>query len=257
MTFEPDEDCLRNLRLIPAYLAILRAGHVHDQERFQRMQEQIRGWRQAAERTGRRRSPRQMPLAPSARIMGAAYLLARRVLARMARGETAESPGGISRIGGADIKRIVGGLGLLAAGAGVVRWLASRPGETMTRDGSPRNRWIMVTINCAPQRLASRADLPEPITRLGDAVDIKICPAPGDRGTELGARLRDATRMKMSGIATRKLDENPRRTVQEALRQAKSLIETGEVLRPDWPPSTHPTPAGKLLELAGRRGGRL
>ncbi|MCW2948251.1 MAG: putative integral rane protein [Actinoallomurus sp.] len=154
------------------------------------------------------------------------------------------------------MKRIVGGLGLLAAGMGVVRWLSSRPSE-ITRDRTPRNRWIMVTINCAPQRLASRADLPEPITRLGDAVDIKICPAPGDRGTELGARLRDFPRTRISGITTRNMDDDPRRMVEEALRHAKSLIETGEVLRPDWPPSTHPTPAGKLLELAGRRGGRL
>jgi hypothetical protein len=34
------------------------------------------------------------------------------------------------------------------------------------------------------------------------------------------------------------------------------MIEAGEVLRPDWPPSAQPAPAGKLLEFAGRRGGR-
>jgi hypothetical protein len=44
--------------------------------------------------------------------------------------------------------------------------------------------------------------------------------------------------------------------VEEALHQAKSMIETGEVLRPDWPPSTQPAQVGKLLEFAGRRGGR-
>jgi hypothetical protein len=220
------------------------------------MQEQIRGWRQAAKRTPNSRTSRDVPLGSSARVMGVALLLARRVLTRMIKGERGESRGGVSRGEGANMKRIVGGLGLLAAGMGVVRWLSSRPSE-ITRDHTPRNRWIMVTINCAPQRLASRADLPEPITRLGDAVDIKICPAPGDRGTELGARLRDFPRTRISGITTRNMDDDPRRMVEEALRHAKSLIETGEVLRPDWPPSTHPTPAGKLLELAGRRGGRL
>ncbi|MBC6457337.1 hypothetical protein [Actinomadura sp. HBU206391] len=153
------------------------------------------------------------------------------------------------------MRRLVG-LGLLAMGAGAARWLTSRTAQP-GRDRSGRNRWMMVTINCAPERLSSRADLPEPIARLGDAVDIKIARAPGDRGTELGARLREAPPSGMSGIASRITGDDPRRTVAKALRHSKSLIETGEVMRPDWPPSTHPTPTGKLLELAGRRGGRL
>jgi ferredoxin-NADP reductase len=151
-------------------------------------------------------------------------------------------------------KRVAGGLALLAAGVGVARWMLSR--SQTTRDRAPRNRWIMVTINCSPQRLASRADLPEPITRLGDAVDIKIAPAPGDRGTELGARLRDLPRTKIAGMVTRRPEEDPRRMVEEALRQAKSIIEAGEVLRPEWPPSAQPAQGAKLLEFAGRRGGR-
>jgi hypothetical protein len=153
------------------------------------------------------------------------------------------------------MKRVAGGLGLLAAGMGVARWAASRP--QMTRDRAPKNRWIMVTVNCSPQRLASRADLPDPITRLGDAVDIKIAPAPGDRGTEIGARLRDLPRTKIAGMVRRRPEEDPRLMVEEALREAKAIIEAGEVLRPDWPPSAQPIPAGKLLEFAGRRGGRL
>ncbi|GAA2108166.1 hypothetical protein GCM10009780_61870 [Actinomadura alba] len=115
----------------------------------------------------------------------------------------------------------------------------------------------MVTILCPPERLSSRADLPEPLARLGDAVDIKIARAPGDRGTELGARLREAPSSGVGGIASRISGDDPRRMLRKALRHSKSLIETGEVMRPDWPPSTHPTPTGKLLELAGRRGGRL
>jgi len=154
------------------------------------------------------------------------------------------------------MKRVVGVGGLLATGVGVARWLASRAAET-TKERMTQNPWMMVTINCAPERLATRADLPEPIARLGDSVDIKISPAPGDRGTELGARLRDSSSMGGAGLASRISGDDPRRTVRKALRHAKSLIETGEVLRPDWPPPAHPTPAGKLLELAGRRGGRL
>jgi hypothetical protein len=57
-------------------------------------------------------------------------------------------------------------------------------------------------------------------------------------------------------MVNRRPEEDPRRMVEEALHQAKSMIETGEVLRPDWPPSTQPAQVGKLLEFAGRRGGR-
>jgi hypothetical protein len=154
-----------------------------------------------------------------------------------------------------NLKRVAGGLGVLAAGLGIARWMASRP--QTTRDRAPKNRWIMVTINCSPQRLASRADLPAPITRLGDLVDIKICPAPGDRGTELGARLRHLPRMKVAGMVARRPAEDPRRMVEQALRDAKAMIEAGEVVRPDWPPSAQAAQVGKLLEFAGRRGGRL
>ncbi|WP_345464181.1 hypothetical protein [Actinoallomurus oryzae] len=152
-----------------------------------------------------------------------------------------------------NMKRVAGGLGLLAAGMGVARWAIHRP----ARERALKNRWIMVTVNCSPQRLASRADLPEPITRLGDAVDIKIAPAPGDRGTELGARLRDLPRTKIAGMVDRHPEEDPRRMVERALRDAKAIIENGEVLRGDWPAAAEPAQAGKLLEFAGRRGGRL
>jgi hypothetical protein len=160
-----------------------------------------------------------------------------------------------TRTRGAGTRRLVG-MGLLATGAGVARWLSSRTAR-IARSRADMNRWVMVTINCPPERLSSRADLPEPLARLGDAVDIKIARAPGDRGTELGARLREAPSSGVGGIASRISGDDPRRTLQKALRHSKSLIETGEVMRPDWPPSTHPTPTGKLLELAGRRGGRL
>jgi hypothetical protein len=155
------------------------------------------------------------------------------------------------------MRRVVGGMGVLAVGMSMARWMATRPRAARTsKDRAPMNRWILVTINCAPQRLASRADLPEPITRLGDAVDIKICPAPGDRGTELGARLRDVPRTKIAGMVMRHPEENPRHMVEEALREAKAIIEAGEVVRPDWPPSVQPVQGGKLLDFAGRRGGR-
>jgi hypothetical protein len=217
------------------------------------MQQQIRGWRFAAERTRRRRPSREASLAPSAQMIGGMLLTACRTLGRMAAQARAGSRTGMSRVENVDMRRVAGGVGLMAAGVGVARYMVTRPG---TRDRAPKNRWITVTVNCSPQRLASRADLPEPITRLGDAIDIRVAPAPGDRGTELGARLRELPRTKIVGMVNRRPEEDPRRMVEEALRQAKSMIETGEVLRPDWPPSTQPAQVGKLLEFAGRRGGR-
>jgi hypothetical protein len=226
------------------------------------MEQQIRGWRIAAERTQKRRGSRDVPIAPSAKMMGGMALMGCRALSRMAvrakdrsRARVPAAPS----VDTTDVQRMVRGLGVVAAGMAAARLVAARPrpGRTMTtKDRAPKNRWIMVTINCAPQRLASRADLPEPITRLGDAVDIKICPAPGDRGTELGARLRDLPRTRIAGMVARRPEENPRRMVEQALREAKAMIEAGEALRPDWPPTAVPAPVGKLLEFAGRRGGR-
>jgi hypothetical protein len=45
-----------------------------------------------------------------------------------------------------------------------------------------------------------------------------------------------------------------------ALRKAKSLIETGDVIQPDTPPSTHPGPVGRVLQVITRKSrgeGRL
>jgi hypothetical protein len=222
------------------------------------MQQKILGWRLAAERTRRRRAARELPLAPPARMMADTATTACRAVGRMAVRVRSGSRAGIAAMpamDGTNAKRAAGALGLLMAGIGVVRWMTSRPGTS--RDRVPKNRWIMVTVNCSPERLASRSDLPDPIIRLGDSVDIKVSPAPGDRGTELGARLHELPRTKIRGMVMRRPEEDPRRVVERALREAKSLIEAGEVVRPDWPPSVQPAQVGKLLEFAGRRGGRL
>lgn len=113
----------------------------------------------------------------------------------------------------------------------------------------------MVTINCPPERLSS-GRLPEPIARLGEAVEVMIRPAPGHRGTELGARLREPpARGRIAKAASRMAGGDPRRLVQAALREAKSLIETGEVLQPPMPPTTRRRRAGRLSELATQRAG--
>ncbi|SEG56316.1 hypothetical protein SAMN04489712_106303 [Thermomonospora echinospora] len=131
----------------------------------------------------------------------------------------------------------------LAAGVavGVAKRLKARAvGKLLYEDG----RWFVVTVNCPPERLSD--PLPEPLERLRDNVELRMSPAPGGRGTELAARPRNGV---VAGALDRIRGDDPRQAVRAALRETKSLIETGEVLRPDTPPTTGAT----LLEPATRR----
>lgn len=101
---------------------------------------------------------------------------------------------------------------------------------------------LAVTVCCPPERVR---DLPEPLARLGGDVRVTVRPATGDKGTELLAR-------PAGGVS--------REDLRVALREAKSLIETGSVLRPDTPGSTHPGLAGRVVRALTRRAageGRL
>jgi hypothetical protein len=144
--------------------------------------------------------------------------------------------------------RTMGKLALLAgAAAGVT---AARRVSGTTQQGDDENRWLAVTVN-RPFDEIDRADLPGPLGELGDRVEVRVQPASGDKGTELTARLREPG---PSGVAARLAGQDPRQEVRVALRAAKSLLETGDVLRPE-PSATHPGPGGKLVQLASRRAG--
>jgi hypothetical protein len=91
------------------------------------------------------------------------------------------------------------------------------------------------------------AQLPAPLAELGDRIEVRVRPAPGGKGTELGARLRG----QPSGSTLGRLSgSDPQADVRSALRRAKQLIEVGEVLAVD--PAPHgkrtATPGGVLLE---------
>jgi hypothetical protein len=107
-------------------------------------------------------------------------------------------------------------------------------------------RWRAVTVRCSEERIGTGADLPAPLAALGDRIEVRITPAPGDKGTELAARYRE-----------RASDEQIGR-LRAALREAKQLIEVGEVIRVD--PAPHgvrkPTPQGAALEGATTRAGK-
>lgn len=142
----------------------------------------------------------------------------------------------------------------LAIGGTAAIGAAARTG-TGSPAGPRPDRWHAVTVNRAPQEIGSPGDWPAPIAELGDVVEVRVLPAPGDRGTELGVRARDGHRPGQSDDAG-DLEER----IRVALRHSRMLLETGEILRPDEPSTTKPTLTSLPLQLAIRKargGGRL
>jgi hypothetical protein len=123
------------------------------------------------------------------------------------------------------------------------------------KDDQDVTRWRVVTVNRKPEEVAPDGRLPEPLERLGDAIEVRLRPAPGGRGTELAARLRHGDPSGVSGAAARLTGDDPRQAVRSALREAKQLIETGEVLQADRPSSNEPSLRGAPLDLAVERAG--
>ncbi|MEU8240844.1 hypothetical protein AB0C07_21585 [Actinoplanes missouriensis] len=80
----------------------------------------------------------------------------------------------------------------------------------------------------------------------GDA-EITLRPAPGDRGTEIAVRIPEGSTITEG-------------QVRAALRETRSLLETGDVLLPSGPPTTVTTLTNRPLQTAtrhGREGGLL
>ena len=142
----------------------------------------------------------------------------------------------------------------VGAGVVVVRRMTGRRFD----NGGPReaqDRWHTVTVNRPPEEVATDGRLPGPLAELSDAVEVQIRPAPGGRGTEVAARLRGEVPSGAGAAAARVVGSDPRQDLRAALRQSRQLLETGEVLRADEPPTTRRTLRGLPLELATRRAG--
>jgi hypothetical protein len=146
----------------------------------------------------------------------------------------------------------IGNVASLAARAGgtVVRQVRSAidpSGSRPAGGGQPASGWLAVTLFREPSDVDT-AQLPAPLAELGDRIEVRVRPAPGGKGTELAARLRDR---RSSGTALGRLTgSDPEADLRSALRRAKQLIEVGEVLAVD--PAPHgrrtATPGGVLLE---------
>jgi hypothetical protein len=163
-----------------------------------------------------------------------------------------------------NIVKSVTALTAAAAGtsAGSLARLASNPvSKTIggalakTLGGGSQTGWLRVTIACPPERLSADGGLPEPVKQLNGRAEVSIAPAPGDRGTELGLRPTGDYPEGPAGLAARLRGNDIRQELRSALRDAKSLIETGEVIVPDEPLTTRATATGKLLDLVLERAG--
>lgn len=132
-------------------------------------------------------------------------------------------------------------IGAVAGTAAAAAALARR------RDGESEGdrRWNAVTILGSDDLVRSDAP-PPPLDALAGEIDWAVSPAPGGRGVELRAR-------PTSSAAD---PGGTRRSVRSALREAKQLLEVGEVLRHDPVSGRRPaTPTGKLVDVLARRSG--
>jgi hypothetical protein len=147
---------------------------------------------------------------------------------------------------------------LAGVSAGVIA--ARRIATRQAGNGAAPDRWHTVTVNRPPEEVAPEGRLPDPLAGLGDAVEVRLRPAPGGRGTELSARLRQNIPTGAAEAVAWAAGSDPRQDLRAALRHSKQLLETGEVLHPDEPPTTRRTLRSLPLELATRRArgeGRL
>ncbi|GAA4567987.1 hypothetical protein GCM10023176_21500 [Micromonospora coerulea] len=137
-------------------------------------------------------------------------------------------------------------LAVAAAGAAAGRALPVRRRRSWPRvtGADPRPaRWQVVTVAGPPEAVLPGGRWPEPLRRLDGAVELHARPAPGGRGTELAARpLGDSP--PLPGLAAHLVGDDPGLLIREALRAAKQLTETGEVLRADRSRLDRPGAAG-------------
>jgi hypothetical protein len=151
------------------------------------------------------------------------------------------------------VKRII----LFTAGAFAIaivarRFVVSRQPSTSELEGS---RWRTVTILRTEGQIAPDGVLPQPLLMLGNLVDVKMSAAPGERGTELSARLRESEPHGVAGFVQRARGTDPRQAVRRALRESKQLLEAGEIIRGNPQAQGHrpATPGGGVVDLLARR----
>ena len=140
------------------------------------------------------------------------------------------------------------GAAAVATAAAVVQRHRRRPDEGAGSPQESRSRWQAVTVLAEPHEVLGADHTPPFFEELRDTVEVEVRPAPADKGSELRARLRRPASSSSDA-------EEAAKTIRVALRRAKQVIETGEVLRVD--PTPHgerkDTPTGALVDEATDR----
>ncbi|MEU4713705.1 hypothetical protein AB0F73_08655 [Micromonospora purpureochromogenes] len=134
-------------------------------------------------------------------------------------------------------RRVLGGLTLAAVAGGALALRAlvvPRRGRWPRAAGAdPRpGRWQVVTVDRPPAVVLPGGRWPEPLRPLDGAVELRLRPAPGGRGSELAARPLGGV-VTLPGMAAHLVGDDPGLFLRDVLRRVKQLTETGEVLRAD------------------------
>ncbi len=144
------------------------------------------------------------------------------------------------------------GLVLAASTVGAAVIAAGRAWSVTRGQGATGSaRQLVVTVNRPVATLQERA-LPEQLLALGDDVELELRPAPGDKGTEIAARIPTGQPTGVKAVVARLRGDERRQQVRRALREGKSVIETGEVLEGQRARTTERTLLGAPLDLASR-----
>lgn len=122
----------------------------------------------------------------------------------------------------ADRGVVAAGVGVAGIAAGLVARALVKKDRASDGDGAHPQGWKAVTILGDAEDFA-RGGYPEPLRRMSDELEVRLDPAPGDKGFEVHARLRLWVDAAADGARDGAL--------REALRDAKQVFETGEVLR--------------------------
>ncbi|WP_125132533.1 hypothetical protein [Microbacterium sp. 10M-3C3] len=113
------------------------------------------------------------------------------------------------------------GVGVAGLAVGLVARSLVKKERDSDGDGPHPEGWKAVSVLGDAEDF-QRDGYPAPLARLAEALEIRIVPAPGDKGFEVHARVREDAELQ---------DDDPNRALREALRDAKQIFETGEILR--------------------------
>jgi len=124
-------------------------------------------------------------------------------------------------------------VGAVGVAAGLVARSLVRERQDSDGDGRHPEGWKAVTILGDPAAF-ERGEYPGPLQRIAGMLEINVKDAPGQKGFEVHARVRDG-----ADVTAAMGDEDPDQVLRTALRDAKQLAETGEILRATPRPHGH------------------